>query len=141
MIHVTSQGSTFNEGSIRPGDRILALNGKALHDTTLPQLQSLLYAQDGDTVFTVEYDIMSEGPSRPSGPLLVEIKRDVGDMLGFGLNKCLDSGHIFIESVKAARYGFTFNEILVIIFITVGLFCYEKFEETKHYFKSPQEIT
>ena len=53
MIHVTSQGSTFNEGSIRPGDRILALNGKALHDTTLPQLQSLLYAQDGDTVFTV----------------------------------------------------------------------------------------
>ena len=50
IIHVSPQGSTFNEGSIRPGDRILALNGKALHDTTLPQLQSLLYAQDGDTV-------------------------------------------------------------------------------------------
>jgi C-terminal processing protease CtpA/Prc len=33
---------------------------------------------------------------------LVEIKRDIGDILGFGLNKCLDSGHIFIESVKAA---------------------------------------
>ena len=102
VIYVTPQGTTANEGSIRPGDRILALNGKALHDTTLPQLQSLLYAQDSDTVFTVEYDIMSEGPTRPSGPLLVEIKRDVGDMLGFGLNKCLDSGHIFIESVKAA---------------------------------------
>ena len=45
---------------------------------------------------------MAEGPSRPSGPLLVEIKRDIGDILGFGLNKCQDSGHIFIESVKAA---------------------------------------
>ena len=89
----------------------MAINGKALHNTTLPQLQSLIYAQDGDTVFTVEYDIMSDGPLRPSGPLLVEIKRDIGDILGFGLNKCLDSGHIFIESVKAAslaeRYGNT----------------------------------
>lgn len=102
VIHVAPQGSTFIEGTIRPGDRILAVNGKALHDATLPQLQSLLYAQDGDTVFTVEYDIMADGPSRPSGPLLVEIKRDVGDILGFGINKCIDSGHIFIESVKAA---------------------------------------
>jgi S1-C subfamily serine protease len=67
VVHVTPQGSTFLDGTIRPGDRILALNGKALHDTTLPQLQSLLYAQDGDTVFTVEYDIMTDGPSRPSG--------------------------------------------------------------------------
>ena len=65
-------------------------------------MQSLIYAQDGDTVFTVEYDIMTDGPSRPSGPLLVEIKRDIGDILGFGLNKDIDSGHIFIESVKAA---------------------------------------
>ena len=96
------QKTTCVEGTIRPGDRLLAINGKALHNTTLPQLQSLIYAQDGDTVFTVEYDIMSDGPLRPSGPLLVEIKRDIGDILGFGLNKCLDSGHIFIESVKAA---------------------------------------
>ena len=97
-----TQRTNNNFTIIRPGDRLLALNGKALHNTTLPQLQSLIYAQDGDTVFTVEYDIMSDGPLRPSGPLLVEIKRDIGDILGFGLNKCLDSGHIFIESVKAA---------------------------------------
>lgn len=102
VIHATLHGSAFMEGTVRPGDRVLAINGKTLLDMTLPQLQSLIYAQDGDTVFTVEYDVMSEGPSRPSGPLLVEIKRDVGDILGFGLNKCPDSGHIFIESVKAA---------------------------------------
>lgn len=102
VVHLTPQGSAFVDGTIRPGDRILAINGKALHNMTLPQLQSLIYAQDGDTVFTVEFDIMSDAPLRPSGPLLVEIKRDVGDILGFGLNKCMDSGHIFIESVKAA---------------------------------------
>lgn len=103
VVFVSHQGPAFTDGTIRPGDRILAINGKALHNTTLPQLQSHIYAQDGDTVFTVEYDIMCDGPNRAStGPLLVEIRRDVGDILGFGLNKCMDSGHIFIESVKAA---------------------------------------
>ncbi len=102
VVAVTPQGPAFLDGIMRPGDRILALNSKALHDASLPQLQSLLYSQESETVFTVEYDIMNDGPSRPSGPLLVEIKRDAGDILGFGLNRDAESGNIFIESVKSA---------------------------------------
>ena len=33
---------------------------------------------------------------------MVEIRREVGDILGFGLNRNPDDGNLYIESVKAA---------------------------------------
>ena len=62
------------------------------------------YLQDGETVFTVEYDVAQhENLDRSSGcggPILVEIRRDVGDIVGFGLNVDQSSGHVFVESIK-----------------------------------------
>ena len=52
--------------------------------------------QEGDTVFTVEYDVAvherlrdsSGGGCANGGPILVEIRReDERDLLGFGLNR------------------------------------------------------
>ena len=80
------------EGTLRPGDRIIAVNGKGLAGMKLPELQvskslshwflngflmthsidleilmimiflmqALLYQQDNETVFTVEYDIAKQ---------------------------------------------------------------------------------
>ncbi len=74
----------------------------------LPELQSLLYRQDGDTIFTVEYDVAVHD-ALDRGPVLVEIRRDdqeceedSGGVIGVGINKCADSGHVYVESVKQA---------------------------------------
>ena len=65
----------------------------------LPELQGLLYQQDKECVFTIEYDVAIHDRIN-HGQVLVEIRRDVNDMIGLGLNKCSDSGHIFVESIK-----------------------------------------
>ena len=65
--------------------------------------------QDGETVFTLEYDVAqhenldrsgARGSGCGGGPILVEIRRDVGDIVGFGLNVDPGSGHVFVESIK-----------------------------------------
>ena len=48
----------------------------------LPELQGLLYQQDKETVFTLEYDVAKHPETIESGPILVEIRRDVSDILG-----------------------------------------------------------
>ena len=101
VVHMTPAGPAYSEGTIRVNDRIRAVNGQAVHEIKLPELQSLLYQQDKETVFTVEYDVAIH-ERLEYGPVLVEIRKDVSDILGFGVNKCNDSGHIFIESIKQA---------------------------------------
>ena len=58
-------------------------------------------------MFTVEYDVAQhENLDRSSGgPILVEIRRDVGDIVGFGLNVDPSSGHVFVESIKQVGIG------------------------------------
>ena len=59
-------------------------------------------------MFTVEYDVAQHESLERSGatgsgcggPILVEIRRDVGDIVGFGLNVDPSSGHVFVESIK-----------------------------------------
>ena len=78
----------------------------------LPELQAMLYQQDKEAVFTVEYDVMLSDQYH-SGPLMIEIRREAGDILGFGLNKSDPmegpggggGGTVYVESVKAARSG------------------------------------
>jgi hypothetical protein len=41
----------------------------------------------------------------PPGAVLVEMRREVGDILGFGLNRCSDTGNIYIESIKQVSPG------------------------------------
>ena len=60
IVHVDRGGPAAREGTLRPGDRIIAVNGKSLVNIKLPELQGLLYQEEGDTVFTVEYDILKQ---------------------------------------------------------------------------------
>ena len=53
-------GPAQAEGTVRPGDRILALNGKSLVGVKLAELQSLMYQEEGETVFTLEYDVAKQ---------------------------------------------------------------------------------
>jgi len=102
VFGVTPNGPCFLEGTIRRGDRIRAVNGNSLSNLKLPQLQGLLYSQESEAVFTLEYDVMVYDVIGHQGPLMVEIRREVGDILGFGLNRNPEDGNIYIESVKAA---------------------------------------
>ena len=43
VAHMTPNGPAFLDGTLRTGDRIIAVNAKELHTTKLPELQSLLY--------------------------------------------------------------------------------------------------
>ena len=102
VFYLTPNGPTFLEGTIRRGDRIRAVNGINLNNLKLPELQAMLYQQEKDTVFTVEYDVMTNYVDHHQGPIMVEIRREVGDILGFGLNRNPEDGNVYIESVKAA---------------------------------------
>jgi len=101
IVHVDRGGPAYIDGTLRAGDRIIAVNGKSLVNIKLPELQALLYQQDQDTVFTVEYDIAKQG-HHEHGAILVEIFRDQGDLLGLGLSRCHDTQAIIIESMKQA---------------------------------------
>ncbi|CAB4068881.1 GRIP [Lepeophtheirus salmonis] len=106
VMYVTHKSVANKEGTLRVNDRILSINGAALRGMKLPELQSLLYRQDGgDTVFTVEYDVAIHPDHELGRPILVEIRKEGSDILGFGLNKCNDSGHVYIESVKTGKSG------------------------------------
>ena len=58
VFGITPDGPTASEGTLRCGDRIRAINGISLGALKLPELQSMLYQQDKEAVFTVEYDVM-----------------------------------------------------------------------------------
>ena len=58
VFGITPGGPTASEGTLRCGDRIRAINGISLGALKLPELQSMLYQQDKEAVFTVEYDVM-----------------------------------------------------------------------------------
>ena len=60
IVHVDKGGPAQVEGTLRPGDRIIAMNGQSLVNVKLPELQAMLYQEEDETVFTVEYDIAKQ---------------------------------------------------------------------------------
>ena len=60
IVHVDTGGPAQTEGTLRAGDRIIAMNGKSLINVKLPDLQAMLYREEAETVFTVEYDIAKQ---------------------------------------------------------------------------------
>ncbi len=104
IMHISPGGPAHADGNLRVGDRLRAVNGVALRELKLAEMQSLIYRQDGDTVFTSEYDVaMHAGLAERGGAILVEIVRDSqSEGIGIGLNRCPDSGYVFVESVRQA---------------------------------------
>nr|CAD7265809.1 unnamed protein product [Timema shepardi] len=91
------------EGTLRSGDRLIAVNGTSLNEATLTEAQELLNNSEcTTTTMTVEYDVnLLECVRSATGPLLVEIERPCDKDLGVTL-AATSTGRIIIEGVIAA---------------------------------------
>ncbi|XP_076350967.1 glutamate receptor-interacting protein 1-like isoform X2 [Tachypleus tridentatus] len=104
VTHVRPGGSTDREGTMKPGDRLIAVENINLGNASLQDTLKVLKQLEGRALFTVEYDIsVIDAVCNASGPLLVEIDKTPGTQLGITLTKInrLESA-IVIESIKQA---------------------------------------
>lgn len=101
---------SFREGSLKSGDRLVAVDGQSLHCATLADAQTVLHQSDSKfTVLTIEYDVsVLESVRQATGPLLVEIERPPVKDLGVTLASATSrqdgeaSTAVVIESIKPA---------------------------------------
>lgn len=101
---------SFREGSLKSGDRLVAVDGHSLHCAALTDAQTVLHQSDSKfTVLTIEYDVsVLESVRQATGPLLVEIERPPVKDLGVTLASATSrqegeaSTAVVIESIKPA---------------------------------------
>ncbi|XP_010790756.1 glutamate receptor-interacting protein 2-like, partial [Notothenia coriiceps] len=74
------------EGTLRPGDRLLSVDGVPLHNANHCDALSVLAQCGQEALFQIEYDItIMDTVTNASGPLLVEIVKSPGATLGITL--------------------------------------------------------
>ncbi|XP_057710553.1 glutamate receptor-interacting protein 1 isoform X2 [Corythoichthys intestinalis] len=102
---VRSGGPADREGSIKPGDRLLSVDGIRLHGNTLAEATSVLKQSGQEATMLLEYDVsVMESVSSASGPLLVEVAKATGSSLGVALSSSMFCSKqvIVIDKVKPA---------------------------------------
>ncbi|XP_061662573.1 glutamate receptor-interacting protein 1 isoform X2 [Syngnathoides biaculeatus] len=102
---VRSGGPADREGSIKPGDRLLSVDGIRLHGNTLAEAMSVLKQSGQEATMLVEYDVsVMDSVSSASGPLLVEVAKATGSSLGVALSSSMFCSKqvIVIDKVKPA---------------------------------------
>ncbi|XP_076344029.1 glutamate receptor-interacting protein 1-like isoform X3 [Tachypleus tridentatus] len=104
ITHVRPGGPTDREGTIKAGDRLLAVENVNLGNATLQEALAALRKLDGKVLFTLEYDVsIMDVVCNASGPLLVELDKPPGTELGITLTQIYRPGSlIVIESIKQA---------------------------------------
>ncbi|XP_023709874.1 glutamate receptor-interacting protein 2 isoform X2 [Cryptotermes secundus] len=110
ITYVRPGGPADSEGSLKSGDRLVAVDGQSLHCATLTDAQTVLHQSDSKfTVLTIEYDVsVLESVRQATGPLLVEIERPPVKDLGVTLASATSrqegeaSTAVVIESIKPA---------------------------------------
>ncbi|XP_061570305.1 glutamate receptor-interacting protein 1 [Cololabis saira] len=98
-------GPADREGTIKPGDRLLSIDGIRLHGNTLAEASSILKQCGQEATLLVEYDVsVMDSVSSASGPLLVEVAKATGCSLGLALSTSmfLSKQVIVIDKVKPA---------------------------------------
>ncbi|GJQ75883.1 Grip [Trypoxylus dichotomus] len=95
ITQVRTNGPAYRTGLIRVGDRLLKVDNQPLINKTLMEAQKLLkdtsHGGSTFTTLTIEYDINNmESVKYATGPLLVEIDRQVNEDLGLVLSNCCD---------------------------------------------------
>ncbi|XP_036004808.1 glutamate receptor-interacting protein 1 isoform X3 [Fundulus heteroclitus] len=98
-------GPAEREGTIKPGDRLLSIDGIRLHGSTLSEAMSILKQCGQEATLLIEYDVsVMDSVATASGPLLVEVAKAAGSSLGVALSTSMfcNKQVIIIDKVKPA---------------------------------------
>ncbi|KAK5911908.1 hypothetical protein CesoFtcFv8_001836 [Champsocephalus esox] len=86
VTYIRPGGPADREGTLRPGDRLLSVDGVPLHNANHCDALSVLAQCGQEALFQIEYDItIMDTVTNASGPLLVEIVKSPGATLGITL--------------------------------------------------------
>ncbi|XP_078021171.1 glutamate receptor-interacting protein 1 isoform X19 [Epinephelus lanceolatus] len=98
-------GPADREGTVKPGDRLLSIDGIRLHGSTLAEAMSILKQCGQEATLLLEYDVsVMDSVATASGPLLVEVAKATGSSLGVALSTSMFCSKqvIIIDKVKPA---------------------------------------
>ncbi|XP_034433603.1 glutamate receptor-interacting protein 1 isoform X3 [Hippoglossus hippoglossus] len=98
-------GPADREGTVKPGDRLLSIDGIRLHGSTLSEAMSILKQCGQEATLLLEYDVsVMDSVATASGPLLVEVAKASGSSLGVALSTSMFCSKqvIIIDKVKPA---------------------------------------
>uniref|UniRef100_A0A8C6MJS8 Glutamate receptor interacting protein 2 n=1 Tax=Nothobranchius furzeri TaxID=105023 RepID=A0A8C6MJS8_NOTFU len=86
VTYVRPGGPADREGTLRPGDRLLSVDGVPLHNANHSDALNMLAQCGQEALFQIEYDVtIMDTVTNASGPLLVEIAKSPGATLGITL--------------------------------------------------------
>uniref|UniRef100_A0A4W6G691 Glutamate receptor interacting protein 2 n=1 Tax=Lates calcarifer TaxID=8187 RepID=A0A4W6G691_LATCA len=86
VTYVRPGGPADREGTLRPGDRLLSVDGVPLHNANHSDALIVLAQCGQEALFQIEYDVtIMDTVTNASGPLLVEIAKSPGATLGITL--------------------------------------------------------
>uniref|UniRef100_A0A8B9RMY4 Glutamate receptor interacting protein 1 n=1 Tax=Astyanax mexicanus TaxID=7994 RepID=A0A8B9RMY4_ASTMX len=91
--------------TIKPGDRLLSIDGIRLHGTSHAEAMSILKQCGQEATLLIEYDVsIMDSIATASGPLLVEVAKPLGSSLGVALSTSMycNKQVIIIDKVKPA---------------------------------------
>ncbi|XP_057613621.1 glutamate receptor-interacting protein 1 isoform X7 [Chionomys nivalis] len=98
-------GPADREGTIKPGDRLLSVDGIRLLGSTHAEAMSILKQCGQEATLLIEYDVsVMDSVATASGPLLVEVAKTPGASLGVALTTsvCCNKQVIVIDKIKSA---------------------------------------
>ncbi|XP_059361092.1 glutamate receptor-interacting protein 1-like isoform X9 [Carassius carassius] len=98
-------GPADREGTIKPGDRLLSIDGIRLHGVSHAEAMSILKQCGQEATLLIEYDVsVMDSVATASGPLLVEVAKSMGSSLGLALSSSMycNKQVIIIDKVKPA---------------------------------------
>ncbi|XP_078532545.1 glutamate receptor-interacting protein 1 isoform X7 [Lissotriton helveticus] len=98
-------GPADREGTVKPGDRLLSVDGIRLLGTSHAEAMSILKQCGQEAVLLIEYDVsVMDSVSTASGPLHVEVAKTTGSCLGVALSTSMycNKQVIIIDKIKSA---------------------------------------
>uniref|UniRef100_A0AAY4DS96 PDZ domain-containing protein n=1 Tax=Denticeps clupeoides TaxID=299321 RepID=A0AAY4DS96_9TELE len=105
VTYVRPGGPADREGTIKAGDRLLSANGAPLNTHKHADALTLLMQSSPESSFLIEYDVsVMDSVKQASGPLLVEIVKPPGSVLGVSLGSAIyrNKQVITIDKIKPA---------------------------------------
>ncbi|GIY46084.1 hypothetical protein CDAR_292931 [Caerostris darwini] len=104
ITHIRFGGPADRTGILKTGDRLLGIDGINLSSASVKEALQYLKQVKQSAILTVEYDVSCiDAVKNATGPLLVEIDRTPGCLLGINLSCLSVPEHaIVIESIRQA---------------------------------------